>query len=134
VTLLNEDWDADWNAGDLFSIEYQVRWTPGGTRPLLVAAALNGEDVCDAQGVPTDDPPPATETEEPIETTANNEPTFPPVTGTGKYNYAEVLAKSLLFYEAQRSGELPPDNRIDWRGDSALGDDVPGGYYDGESA
>ena len=43
----------------------------------------------------------------------------------------EVLEKSLLFYEAQRSGPLPSDNRIEWRGDSAL-DDVPvGGYYDG---
>ena len=50
------------------------------------------------------------------------------------YNYIEVLEKSFLFYEAQRSGPLPADNRIDWRGDSAL-DDVPiGGYYDGMEA
>ena len=34
---------------------------------------------------------------------------------------------SLLFYEAQRSGKLPADNRVDWRGDSALGDAVTGG-------
>lgn len=44
---------------------------------------------------------------------------------------------SLLFYEAQRSGELPEDQRIQWRGDSALTDgqdngvDLTGGYYDG---
>lgn len=50
--------------------------------------------------------------------------------------YGEALQKSLLFYEAQRSGALPDDNRIAWRGDSALkdGDDVDvdltGGYYD----
>jgi hypothetical protein len=54
------------------------------------------------------------------------------------YNYSRVLELSLLFYEAQRSGPLPPDNRIPWRGDSALGDrgqngeDLTGGYYDGK--
>jgi len=54
------------------------------------------------------------------------------------YNYSQVLELSLLFYEAQRSGKLPIDNRIPWRGDSALGDrgqsgeDLTGGYYDGK--
>lgn len=54
-----------------------------------------------------------------------------------KYNYDEVLMKSILFYEAQRSGKLPPTNRIPWRGDSALtdhgdnGEDLTGGWYDG---
>ncbi|PVD35339.1 hypothetical protein C0Q70_02299 [Pomacea canaliculata] len=53
-----------------------------------------------------------------------------------KYNYAEVLQKSILFYEAQRSGKLPASNRIPWRGDSALqdrgdkGEDLTGGWYD----
>ena len=47
-----------------------------------------------------------------------------------KYDYGEVIDKSLLFYEAQRSGPLPADNRVPWRGDSALDDAVPGGYYD----
>ncbi|KAJ8041630.1 Endoglucanase [Holothuria leucospilota] len=52
------------------------------------------------------------------------------------YDYAEVLHLSILFYEAQRSGDLPPDNRIPYRGDSALGDqglngeDLTGGWYD----
>ena len=31
---------------------------------------------------------------------------------SGKYPYDEVLAKSLLFYEAERSGPLPSDNRF----------------------
>jgi len=54
-----------------------------------------------------------------------------------KYDLNEVLEKSILFYEAQRSGKLPADNRIPWRGDSALGDrgangeDLTGGWYDG---
>ena len=59
---------------------------------------------------------------------------FPP----SEYNYTEVLHKSILFYEAQRSGALPPNNRIPYRGDSAMGDqgvngeDLTGGWYDGE--
>lgn len=45
---------------------------------------------------------------------------------------------SILFYEAQRSGKLPANNRIPWRGDSALSDgsdvgvDLTGGWYDGK--
>uniref|UniRef100_A0A2C9JJ67 Endoglucanase n=1 Tax=Biomphalaria glabrata TaxID=6526 RepID=A0A2C9JJ67_BIOGL len=59
-----------------------------------------------------------------------------PNTDNSKYNYNDVLYKSILFYEAQRSGKLPPNNRIPWRGDSALGDkgeageDLTGGWYD----
>lgn len=54
------------------------------------------------------------------------------------YNYGEVLEKSLLFYEAQRTGFLPPTNRIPWRGDTFItdrgddGEDLTGGYFDGE--
>merc|ERR1711973_667225 len=46
------------------------------------------------------------------------------------YDYVEVLDLSLLFYEAERSGPLPSDNRVPWRGDSGLDDAVLGGYYD----
>ena len=54
----------------------------------------------------------------------------------GPYDYSELLRKSILFYEAERSGKLPTDNRIPYRGDSALGDrgdngeDLTGGWYD----
>jgi hypothetical protein len=54
----------------------------------------------------------------------------------GAFNYGEALQKSILFYEAQRSGDLPTSNRVSWRGDSALNDgadvgrDLTGGYYD----
>ncbi|XP_052061794.1 endoglucanase E-4-like [Mytilus californianus] len=53
-----------------------------------------------------------------------------------KYDYRKVLELSILFYEAQRSGKLPSNNRIPFRGDSALGDkglsgeDLTGGWYD----
>lgn len=52
------------------------------------------------------------------------------------YNYGEVLQKSIYFYEAQKSGKLPKNNRVEWRGDSALNDgadqgiDLTGGWYD----
>ena len=52
------------------------------------------------------------------------------------FNYGEALQKSLFFYAAQRSGRLPADNPVAWRGDSALEDgadvgvDLTGGYYD----
>jgi endoglucanase len=52
------------------------------------------------------------------------------------FNYGEALQKSLFFYEAQRSGDLPANNRVNWRGDSGLTDgtdvgrDLTGGWYD----
>ncbi|XP_031371955.1 endoglucanase 5 isoform X2 [Punica granatum] len=52
------------------------------------------------------------------------------------YNYGDALDKSLMFFEAQRSGKLSVDQRIKWRSDSGLRDgflqgvDLLGGYYD----
>ncbi|NYI03488.1 glycoside hydrolase family 9 protein [Allostreptomyces psammosilenae] len=54
----------------------------------------------------------------------------------GQFAYGEALQKSMFFYEAQRAGDLPTDNRVNWRGDSALEDgsdvglDLTGGWYD----
>lgn len=54
-------------------------------------------------------------------------------------NYTIALHKALLFFNAQKSGKLPKNNGIPWRGDSGLQDgsdltDVKGGlvggYYD----
>jgi len=63
----------------------------------------------------------------PVATSASAAPSF---------NYAEALQKSMFFYEAQRSGDLPASNPVSWRGDSALtdgadvGKDLTGGWYD----
>ncbi|WBB81720.1 glycoside hydrolase family 9 protein [Micromonospora sp. WMMD882] len=63
-------------------------------------------------------------------------PAAAPAAAAPAYNYAEALQKSLYFYEAQQSGELPDWNRVSWRGDSALRDgadvglDLTGGWYD----
>ena len=51
-------------------------------------------------------------------------------------DYGRHIELSLLFYECQRSGPLPANNRIFWRHDSLLdagsdvGHDLTGGYYD----
>ena len=74
-----------------------------------------------------------------VGTIADNDappPPPPPPGGSGRFNYGEALQKSLFFYEAQRSGDLPADYRVSWRGDSAMRDgadvgvDLTGGYYD----
>ncbi len=50
--------------------------------------------------------------------------------------YADLLGNALWFYEAQRSGALPADNRVSWRNSSCENDgslnntDLSGGYYD----
>ncbi|XP_028801741.1 endoglucanase 9-like [Neltuma alba] len=52
------------------------------------------------------------------------------------HNYGEALAKSLLFFQGQRSGRLPPHQLLTWRSNSGLSDgrlanvDLSGGYYD----
>uniref|UniRef100_A0A5B6YHV1 cellulase n=1 Tax=Davidia involucrata TaxID=16924 RepID=A0A5B6YHV1_DAVIN len=51
-------------------------------------------------------------------------------------DYSDALEKSILFFEGQRSGKLPSNQRLTWRGDSGLSDgssyhvDLVGGYYD----
>ncbi|CAJ1932943.1 unnamed protein product [Sphenostylis stenocarpa] len=51
-------------------------------------------------------------------------------------DYKKALTNSLLYFEGQRSGKLPPNQRVNWRGDSGLKDgqdariNLVGGYYD----
>ncbi|KAG6688361.1 hypothetical protein I3843_11G119400 [Carya illinoinensis] len=52
------------------------------------------------------------------------------------HDYGQALSKSIIFFEAQRSGYLPSTQRVSWRADSGLHDgkasgvDLVGGYYD----
>nr|ARA95692.1 glucanase 6 [Nepenthes ampullaria] len=52
------------------------------------------------------------------------------------HDYGQALSKGILFYEAQRSGYLPSNQRVTWRSNSGLNDgktsgvDLVGGYYD----
>ncbi|GFP82565.1 endoglucanase 6 [Phtheirospermum japonicum] len=54
----------------------------------------------------------------------------------GGHDYGQALSKTILFFEAQRSGFLPTSQRVQWRGHSGLTDgkingvDLVGGYYD----
>lgn len=60
---------------------------------------------------------------------------LPPYNST-YLNYADALSKSILFFEGQRSGFLPGDQRLSWRQNSGLADgygesvELTGGYYD----
>ena len=38
------------------------------------------------------------------------------------HDYGQALSKSLLFFEAQRSGYLPHNQRVTWRANSGLND------------
>ncbi|XP_014524307.1 endoglucanase 24 [Vigna radiata var. radiata] len=55
--------------------------------------------------------------------------------GSG-HDYCEALSKAIMFFEGQRSGFLPQDQRLSWRQNSGLSDgwnyntDLTGGYYD----
>ncbi|XP_011101037.1 endoglucanase 6 [Sesamum indicum] len=59
-----------------------------------------------------------------------------PIALAGGHDYGQALSKSILFFEAQRSGYLPRNQRVQWRGNSGLSDgkisgvDLVGGYYD----
>ncbi|KAK2966511.1 hypothetical protein RJ640_019040 [Escallonia rubra] len=52
------------------------------------------------------------------------------------HDYGQALSKSILFFEAQRSGYLPSSQRVQWRSHSGLYDgkangvNLVGGYYD----
>ncbi|XP_050412664.1 endoglucanase F isoform X2 [Patella vulgata] len=71
-----------------------------------------------------------------VATTAVTENIVTDDTTDNVFDYDSVLEKSILFFEAQRSGALPSDNRIPYRNDSALddvgtnGEDLTGGWYD----
>ncbi|KAF9587080.1 hypothetical protein IFM89_039700 [Coptis chinensis] len=54
-------------------------------------------------------------------------------------DYSKAVSTALLFFDAQKSGRLPKDNNVSWRGDSGLRDGhsdvnvkggLVGGYYD----
>ncbi|XP_064097744.1 endoglucanase E-4-like [Macrobrachium nipponense] len=101
------------------TIEFMFQAVFSGPQAVVVEARMNGEDVC---GI-------IYTTEQPMTNPCE-------ATGMTPYDYSQVLCMSILFYEAQRSGPLPADQRVTWRGDSALTDgadvglDLTGGYYD----
>jgi|GEM_PF-5417180 len=59
-----------------------------------------------------------------------------PRAGGSYYNYGEALQKALLFYKANRLGDLPDDYILPYRADAAMTDgqdvglDLTGGWAD----
>ncbi|XP_045614932.1 uncharacterized protein [Procambarus clarkii] len=114
--ILRED-SLSGSAGDVIEFKMQVHFP--GAQAVVTAATLNGVPLCEG-GYTT--------------VTPFQNPCDP--TGMSPYDYAQVLCMGILFYEAERSGHLPADQRVTWRYDSALDDgsdvghDLTGGYYD----
>jgi endoglucanase len=103
---------------------------PGGVVGAPKDIAFNSTGATITPLPPVTPPPVPGEPEKPV-------PAATPLPPVPKFfNYAEALQKALYFYDAQRSGKLPQNFRVAWRGDSALQDgadvgvDLAGGYYD----
>ncbi|KAK3581339.1 hypothetical protein CHS0354_016183 [Potamilus streckersoni] len=127
----NMPWDADIANNDNLEIEFNGRMS-GDSVPSCTAT-VEGVNGGGSQSQNTEHTP---------------TPTHPSIGGTQiqlvtsniggsatKYDYAKALELSILFYNAQRSGRLPANNSIPWRGDSAVNDsddghDLSGGWYD----
>jgi hypothetical protein len=64
----------------------------------------------------------------------------PPAAGPGpaaasvRHDYEDALRKSLLYFEAQRSGRLPHGQRVAWRDHSGLTDGLEQGVRSSISA
>ena len=163
-SFTNADWNAHKNAGNL-KLGFETRFDHSSTPPKFkkivykyctaspcqkydekyIVECGDGSDSGSNSGSNSGGAtnPPATEGPTANPTTANPDATTEEAVVNGQCktqltNYKDAIHKSLLFYEAQRSGKLPADNRIPWARDSALTDgsdvglDLSGGYYDGK--
>ena len=151
-TLTNYDWFSSLSAGDVLELDYQMSFS-GQNQPNIVRLTLNGVDACSGSGPGTgtsstsEAPTPSSSVTTGSQTTNEISSTSSSITesttssstscSAERYDYGEVLRLSNLFYEAQKSGDLPDNNRVPWRGDSSTddrgnnGEDLSGGYHDG---
>ncbi len=118
-------WNRDIAPGG--EVRFGFTGAPGGIVGGPAGIALNGREA--PTTFPTSSPTPT-----PGAPPVVAETTPPPL--PKDFNYAEALQKALYFYDAQRSGRLPENFRVEWRGDSGLADgedvgiDLTGGFYD----
>lgn len=156
-TMVNKLWNKELSAGDVLEMDFIADKSKDGPAPKGKVDFERGMRPTGQPPTPSPSSPkpttrrhspfpsPSPGTNRPIstqpaKTTSTKRPTSKPTIGVtpkpGKYNYGEVLKLSILFYEAQRSGKLPKNNRVPWRKDSALKDgkpngvDLTGGWYD----
>jgi len=128
-TFSDKGWNGQMSPGSPLELAFQINY-PSGLAPKVVSLKVNGYESCEGGHD-------SSTTKSPINTTPKTT-ILPPSDNcnTVETNYREVLRQSLLFYEAQRSGKLPENQRVTWRKDSALNDgsdvgmDLTGGYYD----
>lgn len=108
--------------------------TPGpvvSTQPLTTPVPCTGENC--SNGVPT---PPGNRCNNPQNMAPQPAQQTQLSPKAGATDYERLIHMSILFYEAQRAGKQPANNRIPWRGDSAMDDgcdvghDLTGGWYD----
>lgn len=160
--MINQPWNKEISAGDVLEMDFIAEKSKDGPAPKGKVDFERGMPPSGQPPTPSpsspkpttrrhnSSPSPSPGTNRPISTqpartTSTKRPTSKPTIGAkpkpseykhGKYNYREVLKLSILFYEAQRSGKLPKNNRVPWRKDSALKDgkpngvDLTGGWYD----
>ncbi|CAL4181265.1 unnamed protein product, partial [Meganyctiphanes norvegica] len=133
-------WNDNLVAGSTLSFDFLYRFS-GNQIPKINSVEFNGQNVCggsNAGSQVTEAPEPTTEAG-PVVPAVTADPSSAVSKCNAKYDYDEALEKSLLFYEAQRSGPLPEDQRVTWRKDSGVNDhgfhngkkvDLSGGYYD----
>jgi hypothetical protein len=58
---------------------------------------------------------------------AESPPAAGPASAQARHDYEDALRKSLLYFEAQRSGRLPHGQRVAWRDHSGLTDGLEQG-------
>ncbi len=61
--------------------------------------------------------------------TISSEPVLP-ASAEASFNYANALQLDLFFYECQQAGPLPEWNRVEWKADATMIDEIQGGWYD----
>ena len=142
-TLTGSDWAQQINPGQSITVGFNgtQQIAIGDSGPLSAALLFSNGEPAEPQPDPSPLPPPSPQpspepspqpspepTPEPCPQPAP-EPTDEP-TPDSSMGYDSALGLSLLFYEANRSGDLDEaNNRIAWRGDSGLNDGRDGIYF-----
>ena len=126
-TFSGSGWGQAINAGESITIGFNgtQQVAIGNSGPLNAALLLSHSEPLPPTPIPTPAPTPTPTPDPPLEP----EPQPAPTPGSG-INTDTALELSLLFYDANRSGDLDEaSNRILWRGDSGLNDGGDGIYF-----
>merc|ERR1712179_660060 len=145
ILVANMPWDADLQSGSHLEVRMTVRHSGGNAIGGHVVLSDSCSGCGGTQGsvtqAPANTPAPGGDTPAPAGNTGGSGTSGAATCASGgspsqtKFNYKDALGLSILFYDAQRSGRLPANNPIPWRGDSAVNDgdngvDLSGGWYD----